>query len=627
LSLERLDARGFGYPLAFGVPRCSIGRARESWMRLMLGPRQSRAERFERRLALARAGAPEPVPERAEAVAIPARLLPLTAAHARTEGAFPDLLNPTPCVSVDQAALRAALAFSFVAEDEGGAIAAALDAAPLAASSFDPECFFRELFVAPLVRQCMRARVDGEPARVHEGYVLRVLSQPPSELAVTLHRQQVWRALLADAEARAALGALHRALAALFRLFRGEGQLGIRGEQARRRLDILKQLHALFERLAAPAFARSDSALARLPAFAARVRNSDGHARLCDLLHYESERAFADLTVQLAADGSIRALRLHALREDKQSRYHTPLIVRWLGRAWLWLSGYRVGEAEVLDRWLDQVFEGVAEFLPALVQLSGDLDVLLSGLAFHDACAARGMAVCFPEFAAGDEGPRFESLFNPLLFALDVTPVPCALALDQHPCTTLITGPNSGGKTRLLQALGIAQLCAQAGMVVPAAQARLRAVPGIFASLTQETSADQPEGRLGTELLRIRMLFERAQLGSLLLVDELCSGTSPSEGEELFRMVLELLAELGPSAFVSTHFLAFAAELARRPAGLTLHFVQVQLDAEERPTYRFVPGVAATSLARRTAQRLGVTREELKGLVAQKGDAHGVRKI
>ena len=590
-------------------------------MRFVVGSRQSRAERFERRLAQ-RASASEVVPETASPGAIPPRLPPLTAGHARHDAAWPDLLNPTPSVAVDEAALRKALAFSFIAEDEAGAIAAALDVAPLSPSSFDPECFFRELFVAPLVRHCMRARLDGEPAQLHEGYVLRVLSQPPAELAVTLHRQQLWRALLADGEARAALGTLHRSLGALFRLLRGEGQLGIRGEHARRRLDILKRLHALFEQLAAPAFERSESALSRLSQFAARVRATDGYARLCDLLHYERERAFADLTVQLAADGSIRALRLHALREDKQSRYHTPLIVRWLGRTWLWLKGYRVGEAEVLDRWLDQVFEGLSEFLPALVQLSGDVDVLLAGLAFHDTCVMRGMAVCFPEFAAAHEPEQLESLFNPLLFALEVKPVPCSLAPGQSPCTTLITGPNSGGKTRLLQALGIAQLLAQAGMVVPAARARLRAVPGIFASLTQETSAEQPEGRLGTELLRIRMLFERAELGSLLLVDELCSGTSPSEGEELFRMVLELLAELRPSAFVSTHFLAFAAELARHPAGLTLHFVQVQLDADERPTYQFMPGVAATSLARRTAQRLGVTHEELRALVAAKVRQH-----
>jgi DNA mismatch repair protein MutS2 len=229
------------------------------------------------------------------------------------------------------------------------------------------------------------------------------------------------------------------------------------------------------------------------------------------------------------------------------------------------------------------------------------------------------MQTSFAEFVADGEPEAVSALFNPLLFSLGIHPVSCDLALPTQRTATLITGPNSGGKTRLLQALGILQLCAQAGMPVPAASARIRFVPGIFASLTQPGGAEQVEGRLGTELMRIRMLFERAELGSLLLIDELCSGTSPSEGEELFRMVLELLADLRPKAFVSTHFLAVAAELMSQPQGLHLSFLQVELDQNERPTHRFVPGVAATSLARRTAQRLGVTRDELRALAAQKG--------
>jgi DNA mismatch repair protein MutS2 len=182
----------------------------------------------------------------------------------------------------------------------------------------------------------------------------------------------------------------------------------------------------------------------------------------------------------------------------------------------------------------------------------------------------------------------------------------------------LITGPNSGGKTRLLQAVGIFQLCAQAGMYAPAARAVLARVPGIFASLSQPAHADQREGRLGTELLRIRMLFERAHAGYLVLIDELCSGTSPSEGEELFGLVLSLLAELAPSSLVSTHFLKFVAELAKDAEAPPLRFLQVELDAHERPTYRFVPGVAETSLARQTAARLGVTREELRALMQRR---------
>jgi DNA mismatch repair protein MutS2 len=592
-------------------------------MRFGLGSRSRWQERFERRLSALPKG-PEPELAPAEP-ALPPRLSALGTSHRRQQRPWPDLLNPEPSVSVDETALRSALGFSFIAEDDNGAIAAALAQAPLAASSFEPECFFRELYLSELVQQCMEVRHEGRPAPVQQSYVLRVLSQPPTDAGVTRHRQAVWRALLEDPEAQGAARALHARLGQLFRLLRGEGQVGIRGEQARRRLDILRALHAAFEALAAPAFARGDSALARLTRFAAEVQRSEGYARLTDLLHYERERAHADLSVQLSADGNVRDLRIHALREDKQSRYHTPLVLRWLGRLWLWLKGYRITEGEVLDRWLDQVFEGVAEHLPALVQLSGDLDVLLSGVAFRDLCVARGMITSFATFAGTGEEEQIDGLFNPLLFALGVEPIRSDLRLGPARMATLITGPNSGGKTRLLQALGLLQLCAQAGMPVPARRAHLRFVPGIFASLTQPSGAEQAEGRLGTELMRIRMLFERAELGSLLLIDELCSGTSPSEGEELFRMVLELLAELAPKAFVSTHFLAVAADLAERPGALALGFAQVELDADERPTYRFVPGVAATSLARRTAQRLGVTREELKALATQKrpGPARG----
>jgi DNA mismatch repair protein MutS2 len=81
--------------------------------------------------------------------------------------------------------------------------------------------------------------------------------------------------------------------------------------------------------------------------------------------------------------------------------------------------------------------------------------------------------------------------------------------------------------------------------------------------------------------------------------------------------VVDLLAEMRVQAFITTHFLRFASELhAARRASLS--FLRVDLDANERPTYRFVPGVARTSLARQTAERLGVTREELGALVALK---------
>ena len=133
--------------------------------------------------------------------------------------------------------------------------------------------------------------------------------------------------------------------------------------------------------------------------------------------------------------------------------------------------------------------------------------------------------------------------------------------------------------------------------------------------MIQETKADQAEGRLGTELVRIRELFERVPPGAMVILDELCSGTNPSEGEEIFELVVGMLSKLEPQAFITTHFLAFAARLERERKIETLRFLQVELGPEQQATYQFVPGVARTSLASHAAARLGVTREKLLELV------------
>jgi DNA mismatch repair protein MutS2 len=277
----------------------------------------------------------------------------------------------------------------------------------------------------------------------------------------------------------------------------------------------------------------------------------------------------------------------------------------------MWWRGYRLEGAEMVGRWLDLVFQGVSHFLPAFFQLLGHMEVHLAQLAFRDRCRAKGLEVCFAELT--DEGGRkVEGLFNPILFEQGVVPAPCRLE-DDEAGITIITGPNSGGKTRLLQAIGITQLLAQNGFFVPAEEARLRRAAGMFCSLIDEQRADQKEGRLGTELMRIRHLFETAHGGALVILDELCSGTNPSEGEEIFYLVLTLLRELGPEAFITTHFLEFARRLSNEDE--PLRFLQVELDEHQHPTYGFVPGVAETSLAAQTAARLGVTREELLSLV------------
>jgi DNA mismatch repair protein MutS2 len=159
---------------------------------------------------------------------------------------------------------------------------------------------------------------------------------------------------------------------------------------------------------------------------------------------------------------------------------------------------------------------------------------------------------------------------------------------------------------------------AQAGLFVPARSARLALAPALVVSLIQEVRVDQTEGRLGMELLRIRSLFERLPPGAMVILDELCSGTNPSEGEEIFELVVRMLALLTPQAFITTHFLTFAARLQREAKIPNLGFLQVVLGSDDRPTYQFASGVAQTSLAGQAAARLGVTGEQLLALIEKK---------
>jgi DNA mismatch repair protein MutS2 len=100
-----------------------------------------------------------------------------------------------------------------------------------------------------------------------------------------------------------------------------------------------------------------------------------------------------------------------------------------------------------------------------------------------------------------------------------------------------------------------------------------------------------------------------------VLLDELCSGTNPSEAEQIITMVLDLLGDLGAEAFVTTHFLGLAERLAAASDAVGLGFLQAELDEERKPTFRFAAGVAKSSLAAETAGRLGVTRAKLDELL------------
>jgi DNA mismatch repair protein MutS2 len=359
-------------------------------------------------------------------------------------------------------------------------------------------------------------------------------------------------------------------------------------------------------------FAGTTSGLSRLHQYGSSIAASPGYRRLRELLEYEHRRAEVDLRVGIGFDGRIRSLEAIERRENRSNAFYATPFARLWTQLCLLVQGYRAGTGELLSRLVDGVFSELELQVLFFFQLIGDLEVYLGALGFRRQAAQAGLAVSLPELS--EQGPRVLSgLFNPWLVAEGRPCTPCDLELGQGEHLVFITGPNSGGKTRLLQSLCLSQLLGQSGLFVPAAHAELRLASGLFASLIEHTQIDQVEGRLGTELLRVRRVFERLRVGSMVVMDELCSGTNPSEGEALMQLVLEALFELGPQAFITTHFLEFAAGLAA-----TTHqhrFLQAELDPHERPTYAFSEGVAKTSLAHRVAERLGVTRDSLRALM------------
>jgi DNA mismatch repair protein MutS2 len=521
-----------------------------------------------------------------------------------------DLLYEQPIGRLDLTAAREALTFAF-ARGDGDVFTRLLEHTPTAPSLFVLEDFGRDLALDQFVERCFPVIAGGHRRPANSAYILRVLSSPPRERAHVEFRQGICAELASSPPLVERFEALYVRLQQ-FRVRVSRPSVGIQ-DGIDRRLGILGAVRAVIESLSQD-FAGTTSGLTRLHEFGQTMASTLGYRRLCELLDYEHERAELDLRVGIGFDGRIRSFQTIERREKRSnSFYATPL-----GRLWTALSllvgGYRASSGELLSRLIDGVFSELESEVLFFFQLIGDLEIYLGALGFRRMAAEAGLTVCLPELS--DRGPRsLSALFNPWLVAEKRPCVPSTLELGEHEHLVFITGPNSGGKTRLLQALCLCQLLGQSGLFVPAARAELRWASGLFASLIEHTEVDQAEGRLGTELLRIRRVFERLRVGSMVVMDELCSGTNPSEGEALMQLVLEALHQLGPQAFITTHFLEFAAELAA--TSRQHRFLQAELDEHEQPTYAFSEGVARTSLAHRVAERLGVTRESLRALMAR----------
>jgi DNA mismatch repair protein MutS2 len=194
---------------------------------------------------------------------------------------------------------------------------------------------------------------------------------------------------------------------------------------------------------------------------------------------------------------------------------------------------------------------------------------------------------------------------HPLLLAGQIEVVPFDLELAAQERTLLVSGPNTGGKTVLLKAVGLFAALAAAGIIPPVGEgSALPVFRQFFADIGDRQSIAASLSTFSAHVRTLRRILDHADEGTLTLLDEIGSGTDPVEGAALAAATLVSLTARGAVTLATTH-LGALKELATQSPGIVN--ASLQFDAATlTPTYRLQKGVPGRSYGLAIARRLGV---------------------
>ncbi|MCB1036533.1 MAG: Smr/MutS family protein [Acidobacteria bacterium] len=316
------------------------------------------------------------------------------------------------------------------------------------------------------------------------------------------------------------------------------------------------------------------------------------------------------LTLQSGARGKLAGLT-HGRSGSGRSFYFEPLAVVEDNNR---LQQSTEDEDAERQRILAELLAAAQEARPALdrnASFLAELDLLQAAVRLGELTAGRMVEIC-----AGDR-LRIVSGRHPLLepslaryreealgqAGHEGVVVPLEVELSPERRILVVTGPNAGGKTVALKTTGLLVLANLCGLPVPAGKgSRLPMASHVVATVGDDQDLLADRSTFSGRLLRLREVWETASAGSLVLIDELGSGTEPEEGSALAISLLEVLLDRSSLGVITSHLLPIATAALELPGASC---AAMAFDAATgRPTFRLVPGPPGGSEALALARRL-----------------------